>query len=1244
MASPKIKGLTIVIDSDTTKLSEGLKQIRTEASNLKYGLRDVKRLLEMDPSNVDLITKRQGYLNDALDRTKKHLDSLRDAHDKYAGNAENLTRKEKQQWTELQREMARVELQYEELKEEAVDFGLSASAETLSLKATLEETGTALTELGNKLAPVSAATAYLGYSAINAAMEFESSFTGVRKTINATETELQQLSDASREMALTKPIDVNDINYAMELGGQLGIAAENIAAFASVIADLDVATNLDLEDASLKLAQFANIAQIGEDNFDRLGSVIVDLGNNSATTEAKIMNMAMRIAGSGSNIGLSAQNILALATSLASVGIEPEMGGNAISTIMNRIDKDVALATDTLQVWADTAGMSAEAFKAAWSDSDTVMDAMMAVINGMATYRDDGGNLNTLLKDMEISYMRQIDTMQRLSRTGEVVNDMIAIANNAWDQNTALTTEANRRYETAASQIQILKNTVNELAIVMGEEMLPTVKDIVGEASDMVRAFSEMDEETKQAIIKIGLFATAATPALLVVGSMATGLSSLLGLLASGETKFALWRKEVTGTTKDEKKLSVETEKAATKIGLLTKAANIAKGALAGVAIAGIALIVNELLMAIKHADNMEKATKKLSDSMDELDKTFIQSRASIRRMTDSSNDYCGSVDDVGEAVRNAADEQARLADKIHESFREAGESIGTLEGYYEIISDLYGKTNLTAEEQARLATAIDIVNDKCGTSFKVVEDFSGAFVAVGDGAYYAKDAILELIKAQQLQMQYTVNQDAYEEAYSTHLRNSEVLAEAYAAVDYWGKAYDDAQKMTGVSDFEKAIAITNAASEYEKAKIALRDAKELYGESSAEVAELEERIGFLSLAMEDGSGSISRTVADCRTLTASLELTGKSALDFVGDMEDAGVSAEDFATLTEGQLLQLGSAFDGTFASVSGLLEQYGVAVDESSVAAKSSVESMASDIRWFNSEVSVALGKSGISIENFCGALVAAGVSTDDFKNLSVFAIEELISNYDGSTASILATLQTFGEDVKYQADKSGAYIYDGIMSPVESLYYDLPEEARKMLESYDAGFKDGLTPLDERTIEAIDILMKLSADNYDSYDWGLDILKNLLLGLEDGKGPLKDKLIELGELILSFLGHSVPKEGPLHNGGKGEIEWGAHIVQNLIKGMKSEEENLRSAVGSVSSIVSDDLNGFSYSSAIASVGGSGYVPSFMMNPTSGSSTYVTETHNHYSVGNIDYTGDAQVERAVVNLFDALERRANT
>jgi len=533
-----VQGLTVIINGDATPLTKAMRQARAEAGTLRSHLTAVGRALKIDPTSTALLTRQQQLLNRAYAQTAERLATLRAAHSQLEAKVGTMTQAELRQFQALQREITQTELRMAELRSQMISSGSAASVGAQRAAAGFQKVSTTLSRVSTQLMTVSAVAALVGYAAVKASYDFESSFAGVRKTIIATEAEYEQLARASRDLALVKPVDVNDINRIMELGGQLNIATQYLTKFAGVMADLDVSTDMNIEEGSLKLAQFMNITNMAQGDVDRLGATIVDLGNNSATTEDRMMNMAMRIAGTGRNIGMTAQDVLGLAASLSAVGIQAEMGGNAISTIMNRIDKDVATNSDTLSTWASTAGMSASEFKSAWETD--VTSALLAVIKGMGSFRDEGNNLNLLLKDMGISYMRQVDTMQRLSRAGSLTEQLIARANIAWQQNTALVREATQRYDTAASRTKMMTNALNEVGITIGNEVLPYFSDFVTGAANFLQAFAKMDAGTKSFILSMTAMLAIAGPAVKAIQLFAGAGAAVIRTFNSLKTAIVL--------------------------------------------------------------------------------------------------------------------------------------------------------------------------------------------------------------------------------------------------------------------------------------------------------------------------------------------------------------------------------------------------------------------------------------------------------------------------------------------------------------------------------------------------------------------------------------------------------------------------------------------------------------------------------------------------------------------------------
>ena len=191
-------------------------------------------------------------------------------------------------------------------------------------------------------APILAGLSYVS----KAAIDWEDAFAGVRKTVDATEEQFTALDISLRKMTERIPLTHREIAQIAESAGQLGIQVGNIESFTETMAMMGTATNMASEDAAIALAQMDNIMQSGQKVFDRYGSTIVHLGNNLATFEDKIVDFGLKIAGAGKIAGLTEPQVLAIAGAFASVGIEAEAGGTAVSKVLQSMTEAVATGNE----------------------------------------------------------------------------------------------------------------------------------------------------------------------------------------------------------------------------------------------------------------------------------------------------------------------------------------------------------------------------------------------------------------------------------------------------------------------------------------------------------------------------------------------------------------------------------------------------------------------------------------------------------------------------------------------------------------------------------------------------------------------------------------------------------------------------------------------------------------------------------------------------------------------------------
>jgi TP901 family phage tail tape measure protein len=342
--------------------------------------------------------------------------------------------------------------------------------------------------------------------ATKAAVSWESAWTGVLKTVDATPEQLAQVEGGLRGLARTLPATHGEIAAVAEASGQLGVAAGQVTSFTKTMVDLGETTDLTAEDAATSIAQMATVIDPtmlkSGDGVQRFGATLVALGNDGASTESQILKTAQRISGSAALIGASSADTLALASSLASMGIEAELGGGVASRVLTKLYSTVQSGGADLQEFADVAGMSASEFAEAFGRDPIA--ALGLVTSGLNRVEQSGGNVISTLADLGFKSTEDVRVLLQLKGAGDLLTNSLELANTAWEENSALLDEANKRYDTTEAKLQIAKNTIIDAAIGIGETFLPVVADTATSISSLVSGFASLPAPVQTAVGVLG--------------------------------------------------------------------------------------------------------------------------------------------------------------------------------------------------------------------------------------------------------------------------------------------------------------------------------------------------------------------------------------------------------------------------------------------------------------------------------------------------------------------------------------------------------------------------------------------------------------------------------------------------------------------------------------------------------------------------------------------------------------------
>lgn len=545
-------------------------------------------------SESDKLKTRQAYLKEAMATTKQEVkgleESLKIAKQEFGANSVEVNK--------LEKELAEATAKAKAFENEYANVGNTAK----KVSDKLSNTGKTISNIGDSYSKRVSLPLLAGIGAtVKVASDLETAFTGVRKTVDEVRDKngnlvisYKDLENGIIEMSKTMPTSAVEIAGVVEVAGQLGVKANDVLSFSKTMVQMGEATNLSATDAATSIARFTNIMGGSLGQVDRLGSSIVYLGNNYATTESEITAMAMRLAGSGHQIGLTQQNVLALATAMSSLGIEADAGGSSMSKVMTKMQnavmgpqeafkafqgelsrvgvtyQDVRVAIEKggetleemanktgytksalkdmvkefdegqskIDLFAKVAGMSSEQFAKTFKEKP--IEAINAFVKGLGEMSKRGENVNTVLSDLGITELRETDTLKRLSGGQDILSNAIKDANKAWDENNALTNEAQKRNDTFAGKMGMLKNEIIAFMNDAGKPiadalktMFEHLKPVLEAIGRLAKKFNEASPETQKMVMAIGLVVIAIGPVLSIVGRLITGLGTLTGAWAT---------------------------------------------------------------------------------------------------------------------------------------------------------------------------------------------------------------------------------------------------------------------------------------------------------------------------------------------------------------------------------------------------------------------------------------------------------------------------------------------------------------------------------------------------------------------------------------------------------------------------------------------------------------------------------------------------------------------------------------
>ena len=320
---------------------------------------------------------------------------------------------------------------------------------------------------------------------IQAFAEYETAFTNVRKTVDGSEADFETLNAEIQQMSQTMPQTAAEIAEVAALGGQLGVAVDSLGEFTETMIKLGDSTTLTADQAGEMIAQIAAITGMTTSDYERFGSAVVELGNNFATTESKMLETTQRISRFSKSVGLNVEEVLALSTALSALGLESDASGTAMQKIFSQIQLAVETTNEDLEGFAKVAGLTTSEFQALWKSSS--MKGFQSFIKGMAALDDAGQSTVATLDELGINEVRLTSVLQAITSNTEILDEALEMTNEAWEENTALSEEAAKKYSTYANQVQMTKNTWQLVSQAIGEKFMPVAKAANSISGDLAK-------------------------------------------------------------------------------------------------------------------------------------------------------------------------------------------------------------------------------------------------------------------------------------------------------------------------------------------------------------------------------------------------------------------------------------------------------------------------------------------------------------------------------------------------------------------------------------------------------------------------------------------------------------------------------------------------------------------------------------------------------------------------------------
>lgn len=516
----RIKGITVEIGGDTTGLDKALKSVNTSIRSTQSALKDVNRLLKLDPSNTELLSQKQRLLKDAIAATKEKLDSLKVAQEQAKQQLENGELGQ-DKYDALQREIVETEEELRRLQQEAATTNTALSKIDVAGQK-MEAVGNSIAGAGKKMMGVTTVIGGVGVAAVKTAADFDSAMSQVAAVSGATGKDFDALRNKAREMGAKTKFSATEAAEAMNYMAMAGWKTEDMLDGIEGVMNLAAASGEDLATTSDIVTDALTAFGLSAKDSGHFADILAAASSNANTNVSMMGETFKYCAPIAGALGFSAEDTAEAIGLMANAGIKSSQAGTALRTIMNNLAGDVKISGKAI---GDVTIATTNADGSMRDLSDILSDCRSAFRN--LTESEKAQAAESLVgKNAMSGFLALMNAGQ-----GDIDKLSSAIDNCDGSAEKMATT----MQDNLAGQLTILKSQLQELAISFGDILMPAIRSIVSNLQGFVDKLNGMDEGTKRTIVTIALLVASIGPLLVIIG---TAISKI-GVAMQGFVKLA---------------------------------------------------------------------------------------------------------------------------------------------------------------------------------------------------------------------------------------------------------------------------------------------------------------------------------------------------------------------------------------------------------------------------------------------------------------------------------------------------------------------------------------------------------------------------------------------------------------------------------------------------------------------------------------------------------------------------------